>query len=306
MREEPLLATAPAPIMSLPEFYAVAFYQTQLAAERYGALARRTDKDFHVLRPIFEILASREGLRTITISAACAEACGQPPDLKRLPATAIDLVPAQDVAEIAESNLSTPYTVWSLAVRHRQRAFVFWTYVAALAGHPMISVAAEKLAREALSDGNQLRRERRLAWRSEHRTSSEDNRHDKDTSSALLESLLYRDILRWSRALPSAERQQLLRVGRQALPPHGPAPFEDIETPAPAELERIKRRAVQRAEQLSNIYLNDADNAIDQSRLDFAQKLAAHSIARLASLRAAAKAGSTNIQSNAAGTNAVW
>jgi hypothetical protein len=36
---------------------------------------------------------------------------------------------------------------------------------------------------------------------------------------------------------------------------------------------------------LSNIYLDDADSADDQSSLEFAQKLAAGSIIRLAGLR---------------------
>ncbi len=55
--------------------------------------------------------------------------------------------------------------------------------------------------------------------------------------------------------------------------------------PASQEIEQIKRRALRRAEQLSNIYLDDADNAHDQSSMELAQKLAAQSIIRLAGLR---------------------
>ena len=55
--------------------------------------------------------------------------------------------------------------------------------------------------------------------------------------------------------------------------------------PASGDIEQIKRRALRRAEQLSNIYLDEADRAADQSSMELAQKLAAQSILRLAGLR---------------------
>lgn len=283
MREEPVLTAAPRPIASLPEFYAIAFHQARLAAHRYGAT--RTGKDSQALRPIFEMLAARENARADAISAACTEACGQPPDLKNLPATFMDLVPAQEVADITQSSLSTPYAAWALAVRHRQRAFIYWTYVAALARHPTISAAAEALAREALADGNQLRRQRRLAWRNEEKPITED---DEETSAALLESLLRRDIVAWSQTLPPPERKQLLRIGTLTLLPETVGPLEDIQAPLPDEIKHVKQRALRRAEQLSNIYLDEADKATNQNSLELAQKLASCAIARLAGLRSAA------------------
>lgn len=288
MREEPLLTVAPAPIASLPEFYAVAFHQAQLAAQRYAAVAAGTGKNSEALRPIFETLASRENSRADTIKKACIEACGDPPDLKRLPATFADLVPAQELADIAQSGLSTPYAAWTLAVRHRRRAFIYWTYVAALARHSTISAAAERLAHEALADANLLRRERRLAWRSERGPAAENHSIDEGESAALLESLLRRDVIAWSRTLPPAAGRQLLHTGTLGLSPHTTTPSEDIETPTADQIEDVKERALRRAEQLSNVYLDEADKAKDQSSLELAQKLAAHSIARLAGLRAAA------------------
>ena len=79
----------------------------------------------------------------------------------------IDLVAATEIAEIGNSSLATPYTAWALAARHRQRAFVFWTYSSRWPKIRWFGETAEDLAREALSDGNRLRRERRLAWRSD-------------------------------------------------------------------------------------------------------------------------------------------
>ena len=70
-------------------------------------------------------------------------------------------------------------------------------------------------------------------------------------------------------------------------------PDEGGVDPASAEIEQIKRRALRRAEQLSNIYLDEADSAPDQSSMELAQKLAAQSILRLAGLRNIASASGT-------------
>jgi hypothetical protein len=290
MRNEPLLTVAPAPIRSVAELYAVAFHQAQRAVRQYGASTRSPDKNADLLRPVFDNLASREQARADALKAACIEACGNPPDPQHPPATFVDLVPAQEVADISMSDLSTPYTVWALAVRHRQRAFIYWTYVAALAGQAAVRDAAERLAREALSDGNELRRERRLAWQSEHRQATSEQQGDRDASAALLESLLRRDVIAWSHTLPPAERTNLLQAGALAQAAYDADPAEDIPIPSPDDVGRVRERALRRAEQLSNVYLDEADRAIDQDSLELAQKLAAQSIVRLAGLRAAATA----------------
>lgn len=134
MRKEPLLTAAPpAPVRSLGELYAIAFGLAEKAAQRYGALAERIDENFWPVRGVFEVLAKRERDRCDSLSAACVAACGKRPDASDLRSTPIDLVPAAEIADIGDSSLSTPYTAWALAARHRQRAFVFWTYVIALA-----------------------------------------------------------------------------------------------------------------------------------------------------------------------------
>lgn len=287
MREESLLTVAPAPIRDLPELYATALHQAELAARRYGALAAHPGKNLEALRPIFEALTARENIRINAIKKDCIEACRAPPDMGRLPATFMDLVPAQELADISQSSLSTPYIAWALAVRHRRRAFIYWTYVAALAKQPAISVAAESLAREALMDANLLRRERRLAWQNEHKLAAENDSGEKNASAALLESLLRRDVIAWSQTLPPETGRQLLYAGTLGPSHHSAAPSENIEMPT-LEIEQIKRRALQRAEQLLNVYLDEADRAKDQRSLEFAQELASRSIARLADLRAAA------------------
>ncbi len=150
---------------------------------------------------------------------------------------------------------------------------------------------AERLAREALSDGNLLRRERRLAWRAERTigagdAAKTDERTGEPGSAALLESLLLRDMVTWSRRLDPAQREQLLTLDPAPLPPPFLTPSDgNGNDPKIEEIEQVKRRALRRAEQLSNIYLDDADRAVDQSSMELAQKLAAQSIMRLAGLR---------------------
>ena len=287
MRSEPLLtAVPPAPVQSLAELYAIAFDLAQKTGEKYGTLAEGTDESFWPVRSVFEVLASRERDRTDGLSAACLAACGKRPQASDLRWTPIDLIPAAELSDISDSSLSTPYTAWALAVRHRQRAFVFWTYVIALAEDPLIRLAAETLAREALSDGNLLRRERRLAWRAERTIEDAATGHEP-ASAALLESLLLKDMIAWSGGLAPAQREHLLALGLAHLPPHFLMPIDEdvISSPGFTDIEKIKDRVLRRAEQLSNIYLAEADSADDHSSMDFAQKLAAQSIMRLAALR---------------------
>lgn len=288
MRQEPLLtAVPPAPVASLSELFAIAFDQARKATQRYGALATQPGERLMPVRPVFAVLSARERDRCDSLSAACLAACSKRPDESDLRWAPIDLVAATEIAEIGNSSLATPYTAWALAARHRQRAFVFWTYVIALAENPQVRLTAENLAREALSDGNRWRRERRLAWRAERTMAAEEMAaSDEPASAALLESLLLRDIIAWSQGLTPAQRDQLQALDPARLPPNFLTPSDESGfEPAPGDIETIKRRALRRAEQLSNIYLDEADSADDQSSMELAQKLAAGSIMRLAGLR---------------------
>ncbi|SEM90084.1 hypothetical protein SAMN05443254_104372 [Bradyrhizobium sp. OK095] len=291
MHREPLLtAVPPAPVRSLAELYAIAFDVAQKAAQRYSALVERSDVSFGPLRRVFEVLVASERDRADGLSAACLTACGKRPDVADLRWAPVDLVPAAEISELGNSGLSTPYTAWALAAHHRQRAFVFWTYVIALAEDALIRKTAEGFARDALSAGNLLRRERRLAWRAERKIASNEIASAEGTnepaSAALLESLLHRDIVAWSQGLTPAQRDRVLAMDPYRLPPHFLTPPDRADTePASGEIEQIKQRALRRAEQLSNMYLSDADSAPDQDSMELAQKLAAQAIARLAGLR---------------------
>ena len=288
MRTGSLLANeAPAQVASIAEFYAIAFEQADTAAQRYGALASG-DESFDSVRSVFAQLEHRELHRAQTIRAACVAALKRSPDPSDKRWMPADLIAADELSEFANSSLSTPYAAWALAVRHRERGFAFWTYVAALAQDNAVRAAAENMAREALHDANAWRRERRMAWRSERHLPDGLTSQERDSDiplAALLESLLQKDILEWSQDLPVVARSHLLAAtGNDSR-----APVQD-RMPASGTLEKIKRRAIRRAEQLSAIYLDEADRAEDQAQLELAQKLAARAITRLADLRTMAAA----------------
>lgn len=194
------------------------------------------------------------------------------------------------MSDIGDSGLATPYAAWALATRQRQRAFVFWTYVIALADDPRVRSTGEALAREALSDCNLLRRERRLSWRAERNAGLEDSMPNhgqrEPASAALLESLLLKDMMAWSQRLDPIRRELLLTVDATPLPPtFGASTDRDGTDAGDLDIEPLRQRALRRVEQLSNIYLDDADRAVDQDTMEFSQKLAERSIRRLASLR---------------------
>ena len=288
MRTESLLTNdPPAAVENMAELYAIAFEQAHTAARRYGQLATTSDELLKPVRAIFERMEQSALHRAQAISLACVAVINKQPDPADLKWAPNDLVPADELAEIAHSSLVTPYRTWALAVRHCQRGFVFWTYVAALAKDGPVRAAAENLARDALHDANGLRRERRLAWRSERHLSAEEKPSDGTSDiplAALLESLLFKDILMWSQGLPIVERHHLLALtGHKSTEPPSAAVHEDVATTAVTT--EARRRAIRRAEQLSTIYLDEADHADDQDQLELAQQLAAHAITRLADLR---------------------
>jgi hypothetical protein len=289
MRIEPVLTVAPlASVGSLAELYAIAMIQAETAAMRYEHLAASEDTSFGPVRCVFEVLtrSERERVRSITLSSL--DSRDKRPDPADLRWTPTDLVPAEELADVGNSSLSTAYHAWALAVRHRERAFVFWTYVSALATDRAVRNAAEDFARAALVDGNRLRRERRLAWRTmRHETGDSGKPAAEPESAALLESLLLKDIVLWSQQLTPQQRDVLSKLGASPLPPLS-EPHEAIVQAGTQD--QIERRVLRRAEQLSDLYLEEADRATDQFGMELAQQLAAQSIARLAGLRDIASA----------------
>ena len=160
MRAEPLLThEPPSQVRSNAELYAIALVQAETAARRYGELTASGDESFKPVRAVFEILEQSELGRARAVRGVCLAVLDKYPDPSSLNWTPTEIVPTEELADFANSSLSTPYGAWALAVRHRKRGFAFWTYVISLATDDAVRAAAEDMARDALHDASDLRRE---------------------------------------------------------------------------------------------------------------------------------------------------
>jgi hypothetical protein len=291
MRNSPILTTPPpTAVDDAVELYAIALAQAETAASRYKGLATTLGNasSMEPVRCVFETLGEREQERIDEIRLRCEATAHKLPDASDLQWTPSDLVPTEELSDLADSALSTPYQAWAIAVRHRERAFVFWTYVAAQTASRHVQAASEQMAREALSDAGLLRRERRLAWRAELPADAEQRQNrgqDRLSSAALLESLLFKEVMRWSLTVPPAARDELFAAAGYSGAEVDGADLELPAAPPGDTLADVMQRAIRYAEQVTSLYLAEADHAADQARLDLAQKLAAPSITRLARLR---------------------
>jgi hypothetical protein len=179
----------------------------------------------------------------------------------------------------------TPYRALSMAVRNEERAFAFWSYVAAHAGQGEIKRAAETMARQELEHVAKLRKERRRAYHEERRRErlSDDATSSDEIDAGNLEAKLAEHVEKLATGLAggaSDRAHELLEeTRRMSAEASGFGRF-------PAAAEQRDPQAI--AEMLIEAYLQAAEVARTPSELHRLQDLAQRSIARLAWLRALA------------------
>lgn len=160
----PKLNAEPPVLTTMQAVLETAARMEQEAIDGYRALRQRMlDENQPALATVFDRLIAEEEshLRQVDIWAAeTAPADGMgtiaAPDLSPMfDAEGADMVPPETL---------DAYRAFSAAVRNEERAFVFWSYVAAQAPNADVRQAAEKMAREELGHVATMRRERRLAF----------------------------------------------------------------------------------------------------------------------------------------------
>lgn len=161
----PLLDAEPfTAITSLDELFAVAAAMEREAIDGYCELARRMHRENRPkLAEVFERLVAEETMHLGNVGHWSKRLTGKEPDasaLKRTPDSTFD---DEGAASVAPELLSA-YRAFSMAVRNEERAFAFWTYVAAQSPTKELREAAEQMAREELDHVARLRRERRRAF----------------------------------------------------------------------------------------------------------------------------------------------
>ncbi len=154
----------PGRIGSAADLLAVAHALEQAAAARYRALAagmaRQGDTE---LAALFAELAALEDRHAAQVTARSGALLGHPPGRQGAgwAQGAGWEVPEGD--DVAAATLNA-YQALAYAVRNEERAFAFFTYVAAEAAHQAVRVLAEELARDELRHAAMLRHWRRQAF----------------------------------------------------------------------------------------------------------------------------------------------
>jgi rubrerythrin len=270
----------------LDQMFALAHTMEQEAASRYDGLAaemlRQDKKD---LSAVFAHLAAAEREHVDSVTKWSQSRRGKAPDPALVRWEAPETFDAETATEVKTSRLMTPYRALAMAVRNEERAFAFWSYLAAYSEDPEIKKASETMAKEELGHVAILRKERRRAYHLEHGRKKESEAAGTGTQvdARRLELRLVAQLADFERRLagPATVRTRELRDETIRMADEV-GDFGSF----PADLERRDAQTV--GEALVDAYLEGAENADDQARIELLQGLAGKAIARLAWLRSLA------------------
>ena len=279
-----LLSAEPAGVLeSLDELFALAHAMEQEAANKYDSLAgdmRGQGKD--ELAEVFTRLAAAEREHVDSVSQWSQSRRGKVPDPALVRWEAPEALAPEAAAEVKTSRLMTPYRALAMAVRNEERAFAFWSYLAAYSHDADIKKASEAMAKEELGHVATLRKERRRAYHQEHDRSGADASTPRPphVDAQRLELRLLAQLADLEQRLsgPAAIRtrdirQQTIEMADAAA---GLGSF-------PASMEQ--KEPLEIAEALVDGYLDGAERSSDAPHLERLQQLAERAISRLAWLR---------------------
>ena len=287
-----LLGAEPAGTLhSLDELFALASAMEQEAATRYGELAEEMRvQNKSDLSALFTQLAAAEREHVDSVTRWSQSCLGRAPNPALVRWEAPETLRAE-ATEIMTSRLMTPYRALSMAVRNEERAFAFWSYVAAFAEDPEIKNAAEAMAREELGHVSTLRRERRRAYHSERDAARADrtsgatagqiaSHATSHVDAATLERRLALHLAGMERQLAGTAANRTRELSQEtkamAVQAIGLGRF-------PVSVEQADAQTI--AEALTDAYLESAEETHDPERLQSLQALAERAIVRLAWLR---------------------
>ncbi|WP_448043492.1 ferritin-like domain-containing protein [Bradyrhizobium liaoningense] len=286
LRTSLLIAEPRGVLESLDELFALAHAMEQEAANRYDALAgdmRGQGKDD--LADVFTQLAAAEREHVDSVAQWSQSRRGKSPDPALVRWEAPEPLDPETAAEVKTSRLMTPYRALAMAVRNEERAFAFWSYLAAYSRDPEVKKASEAMAKEELGHVATLRKERRRAYHRQHeRDSAEASAPPQPPIDARrLELRLVAQLgeIEQRQSGPAAVRTRDIR--RQTV---------DMADAAaglgsfPATMEH--KSPLEIAEALVDGYLDGAERSSDAAHLERLQQLAERAIARLAWLRSLA------------------
>lgn len=209
-----------------------------------------------------------------------------------------------DVDEAGASVSISPYEALSVAVRNEERAFAFYSYLAAIAEREDVREHAEGLARGELEHISRLRARRRKAYHAENRAASRTPRVNTEAelcgvalglerASASLNTELAAVLERGGQAesagllrrLAEEQRAEVDRLGTRTTDhgrPGSPTAVRTAAEPDRVSSEGALKLALRNAEEVLQIYLTIAEKAREEDVLRLAQALAERATAQLA------------------------
>ncbi|WP_316184733.1 MULTISPECIES: ferritin family protein [unclassified Bradyrhizobium] len=268
---------------SIDELFALANAMEQEAADRYDELSGEMQRQGRLdLAAVFARLAAAEREHVDSVAQWSQARTGRAPDASLVRWQPPETFEPGVAREIQDSRLMTPYRALSMAVRNEERAFAFWSYLAAFADDPEVKRASEAMAREELGHVATLRKERRRAYHLETdarraaSVASDAGTIDAGRLERRLAELL--DAMAARAAGRPADRVRELAQEAAAMA----SEVADL-LRLPAGLAQADAAVL--AEALADAYLEHAERATEPDRLDLMQRLASQAIARLAWLR---------------------
>ncbi|WP_315926760.1 ferritin family protein [Mesorhizobium sp. SP-1A] len=267
------------PIRSMDELLAVALAMEKESADRYADLAERMRAaDRPELAEVFDRLVSEEAGHMDMVVDWSQQVHHRVPEV--LPA---EILPQgvfdEEGIGLVSPELVDAYRSLAIAVRNEERAFAFWSYVAAHGASPDIRQAAERMAREELEHAKTLRRERRKAF-FEGRNIGAAIREPYDLPSLEMEVCKrleeYADMnARQDEYRSLAFEARTLSLDLASDPLQDPAP---IGPPPPRSLDAL-------CEWLADHYIEAGEHLLSQAARERAQALATLAVKRLAIVR---------------------
>ncbi|MEI7607156.1 MAG: ferritin family protein [Rhodospirillaceae bacterium] len=154
------------PAASLDDLMAIAAAMEAEAVRLYRALAdTMDDQGAAEVAAVFRRLVAMEEAHVVEVGAWSRSLIGAPPPSSPAGRDDVWSHVAGPAADEAATCLLTPYQALSIAVRTEERAFAYYSYVAAGSDDAAVCRVAETLAGEELRHAAELRIERRRAWR---------------------------------------------------------------------------------------------------------------------------------------------
>ncbi|WP_202332569.1 ferritin family protein [Mesorhizobium sp. L-8-3] len=275
----PRLKSEPSrPIRSMEELLAVAMAMEKDSADRYAGLAGRMRAAGRPeLADVFEQLVAEE-TGHMDMVAAWSKQIGLRPEVLHAGPAPEGVFDDEGIG-LVSPELVEAYRSLAIAVRNEERAFAFWSYVAAQNASPEIRQAAERMAREELEHAKTLRRARRKAFfAGRHAGATVREPHDL----AELELEVCRKLEQRADEHQGASDYRALALEARKLsldlasdPLQDPAP---VGLPPPRSLDAL-------CEWLVDFYIEAGETLPSQAARERAQALATTAVRRLATVR---------------------